>query len=174
MNRTEINDVAKREIELIRELIPKGEVTKEIKHYRNNQIRSMLPCLSNDAISHLSFHINHQLTQRELLNRLTNDKYKDLSELFRLVEAICHGYSCKFAYKILRLAKEAIVKAAPHASSDEIIELIRDFKPTSFMATGDHYLDILVVRERKDKYEIMKLLESWGIDCSMYPKFFVK
>lgn len=69
-------------VDLVENLIQKPKTTSEKRRENNAQIRLILPNLSVFAVAYLAITIRHDLSRRELWNRLKENSITDIYELF--------------------------------------------------------------------------------------------
>lgn len=163
MDRTLISNKSKEEIRGVVAIIPEPRTPAEQRMVVNSKIRQLLYFASNDTVAYLALRKNHQLSLKELFYRLKEGRFTDLSELFRLLNWVLSSGG-RSRRKLLGMAFSQAVNVGSKSTTFEVAECFRDFNPTISVVCGDLGIHIDICEVRSDKEEIIKLLESWGIN----------
>lgn len=144
----------KEDIEYLRSLIDQRNKNPKNRAEINPKIREKLTTASNYAILRIVNTTGSQLAEKELLNRLKNQKISSLKELFRLLESgIFH-----------QLAWNEIGRVGPTAPQEDIIEIVKEFAGSCFLE--DHYGFAKAIGDRKDINEIVEKIKDIKIGYS--------
>lgn len=105
-------------------LIPAPKTPAEQRRETNDYIRLRLPEISNLAVANLALLHGHQLSLRELRQRLKQHRF-NLRELFIFAEMLCHQTNYRQAALVLRReTREQISLLLPEAPANELLTLL--------------------------------------------------
>jgi len=165
MDRTLISELSQKEYLSVKNLIPSKNDDIGARMKLNQQVRELLPKISNDAVIQL-YNSGHQLSLIELRKRFSNEMFNDLSELIRLFESLIYGGIANT--EIFRATYERALDVSKLSSSLEVAELLRDF---GLDIVGDDYpIFEQILHQRNDIQEIIALVKYFNINDNQIDK----
>ena len=118
-----------KEVDKVCGLIPEKGISSEERKRQNKIVRGELSILSNYAICYLAIIVKHQLSLKELKERLERRLFNDLRELFWLIELVYFIYNTK-NNKLYDLAMKEVERITPSVNSREIVEIVKYYMDT--------------------------------------------
>ncbi|MBU0625427.1 hypothetical protein KKF05_03730 [Patescibacteria group bacterium] len=140
-------------------LIPAPKTSAEQRRKINEYVRLRLSEISNLAVANLALMHGHQLSLRELRQRLGQHRF-NLRELFIFAEMLCHQTSYRRAALILRRNTcEQIILLLPGTPADELLTLLLLYRVSRLCR--DWNIIHFVLEHRTDADQLNCELSTW-------------
>ncbi|GEM_PF-4658989 len=162
----DVYQIAQQQVQEIAALVPARGIPTEERARLNSEVRRLLPQASDLAVAQLMLR-GHDLSRREFLRRLREQRITQLEAAFEVMESIAHTTLARSP--LFMQAHAAAVRCAPTTSSERMVEIIDKAAGTA-MERDDRevFADVLSVHPEMD--EILRLYgeRKAGIDWYTY------